>query len=232
MPPEQWIPTPEDFDQLAAKTAAPLAQAAGGAAFELFQDEHFRSLARFDAISQTEQDRIFNELVVAFLMLIRLVLEAPDLRVPDMLRDHLKNVGSKLPAAHIDVLRSMGVEDTHLRDWETLLAMRYEEYARDRHQARAAAMQLEGQEKQLDIEDLRAIQLMVPVNTVAIGCHIHNCRGQTDGRDELFKETLRALGEFYVEMRLHFEGGKAGPLTRARTKLRQMVRRKRSRKKR
>ena len=59
--------------------------------------------------------------------------------------------------------------------------MRYEEYARDRHSVRAAAMQIESAEKDLDLNDLSNIQLVLPVQAVAIGCHAHICRGQTDG---------------------------------------------------
>ena len=35
----------------------------------------------------------------------------------------------RIPKAHVDYLRSLGVAVKHLRDWERLIAMRYEEYA-------------------------------------------------------------------------------------------------------
>ena len=55
----------ESLDQMADSTAAALAQAAAGSAFHLFRDKQFRRLANFEKLSQAEQDRIFNELVVA-----------------------------------------------------------------------------------------------------------------------------------------------------------------------
>jgi len=103
--------------------------------------------------------------------------------------------------------------------------MRYEEYARDRHDVRAAAMQIESAEKSLDLDDLSKIQLLVPVQAVAIGCHHHICRGDTDGRDDLFKLTLRSLSMFYVELRVRLEGGRITPLTRARVAFKRMLHR-------
>jgi hypothetical protein len=104
--------------------------------------------------------------------------------------------------------------------------MRYKEYARDKHDVRATAMQIESSEKGLDIDDLSKIQMLLPVQAVAIGCHHHICRGDTDGQDELFKMTLKALSKFYVQLRVHLEGGRITPLTRARVALKRILGRK------
>jgi len=218
-------PACESLEQTADATAAGLAQTAVGAAFQLFREKQFRRLAGFEQLSQVEQDRIFNELVVAFVVLIMLLLEAPDLRVAGESRDYLANLIKSVPKAHLNQLRTLGVETNHLRDWEKLMALRYEEYARDRHDVRAAAMQLESAEKSLDLDDLSKIQLLVPVQAVAIGCHHHICRGDTAGRDELFKLTLRSLSMFYVELRVRLEGGRITPLTRARVAFKRMLHR-------
>ena len=218
-------PACESLEQTADATAAGLAQTAVGAAFQLFREKQFRRLAGFEQLSQVEQDRIFNELVVAFVVLIMLLLEAPDLRVAGESRDYLANLIKSVPKAHLNQLRTLGVETNHLRDWERLMAMRYEEYARDRHDVRAAAMQIESAEKSLDLDDLSKIQLLVPVQAVAIGCHHHICRGDTDGRDDLFKLTLRSLSMFYVELRVRLEGGRITPLTRARVAFKRMLHR-------
>ena len=209
----------ESIDQMSVTTATALAQAAAGSAFHLFRDKKFRQLAQFEKLSQTEQDRIFNELVLASLVLIMLVLEAPDLRVAREFRSYLSDLNQKVPKAYVDHLRSLGVQAKHLRDWEKLIAMRHEEYARDRHDVRAAAMKVESSQKRLDLDDLSKIQMLVPVQAVAIGCHHHICRGKTDGRDELFKRTLESLSKFYIEIRIRLEGGKITPLTRLRVSL-------------
>ena len=218
-------PSFETLDQMADATAAGLAQAAAGSAFRLFRDKQFRRLASIEPLSQVEQDRIFNELVVAFVVLIMLLLEAPDLRVAREFQDYLAGLNKRISKAHLDHLRTLGLETNHLRDWEKLIAMRYDEYARDKHDVRAAAMQIESSEKGLDLDDLSKIQLLVPVQAVAIGCHHHICRGNTDGRNDLFKSTLNSLSKFYVELRVRFEGGKITPLTRTRVAVKRMLHR-------
>jgi hypothetical protein len=216
----------ESLDQMADATAGALAQAAAGSAFHLFRDEQFRRLAGFEQLDQTEQDRIFNELVVAYLVLIMLLLEAPDLRIDGEFRHYLAGLHKRIPKAYVDHLRNLGVETRHLRDWKKLISMRYDEYARDRHDVRAAAMQIESSEKNLDLDSLSKIQMLVPVQAAAIGCHHHVCRGDTKGRDELFELTLKSLSEFYVDFRVRLEGGKITPLTRARAALERIIHRK------
>jgi hypothetical protein len=215
----------ESLDHMANETAAVLVRAAGGSVFQLFNDKQFRQLAGFEQKSQTEQDRIFNELVVASVVLIMLVIEAPDLRVAREFREYISDLNKKIPKAHVDFLRASGVETKHLRTWKKLIAMRHEEYARDRHDVRAAAMQIESSEKGLDLDDLSKIQMLVPVQAVAIGCHHHICRGETEGQDDLFKRTLRALSGFYVELRIRLEGGRITPLMKVRVTLKRMLRR-------
>lgn len=217
------VRSPGTPEELTGATAAAMAQAAAGPAFELFRNKDYRRAARLDALDQTEQDRIFNELAVAHLVLIILVLEAPDLRVPPGYREHLAGLKELVPKAYVDYLRSLGVENEHLLIWEKLISLRYEEYAKDRHEVRSAAMHIEAREKALDLDDLSRIQLLVPVHAVAIGCHHHVCRGDTDGGDELFKLTLKALASFYAEFRIRLEGGKITFLMRARRFLRRVL---------
>ena len=220
----------ESFDQMAETTAAALVQAASNNAFQLYSDQGFRRLVNFDILSQVEQDRVFNELVVAYVVLVILVLEAPDLRVPRDFRDYLVVLKEEIPKAYLEYLRTLGIATEHLLNWEKLISLRYDEYARDRHEVRSAAMEVQSSEKFLDLDDLSKIKMLVPVQTVAIGCHHHICRGETTGRDDLFKLTLRSLSGFYVAVRVRIEGGKATPLTRARQSLKRIIRGKRKRK--
>ena len=110
----------ESIDQMADATAAGLSQAAASSAFHLFRDERFRKLAGFDRLTQTEQDRIFNELVVATLVLIMLVFEAPDLRLADEYREYLAGLKKRIPQAYVQNLRDLGIEAKYLQDWEKL----------------------------------------------------------------------------------------------------------------
>jgi hypothetical protein len=205
----------ESLDQMAEATAGALSQAAASAAFHLFKDKRFRKLAGFDRLSQTEQDRIFNELVVANLVLNMLVFDAPDLRVADEYRDYLAGLRKRIPQAYVRNLKDLGIEAKYLQDWEKLIDMRYEEYAKDRHDVRAAAMELESKERSLNMDTLSKIQMLVPVQAVAIGCHHHICRGDTKGKDDLFKLILESLSRFYFEFRMKIEGVKITPFDRA-----------------
>src|SRR5262245_33930338 len=167
------LPDFESLDQAAKATASALSQAAGASAYELFRNKDFRHMAGFERLSQTEQDRVFNELVVGFFVLIRLLLEAPDLRVSSEIKSYLGDLNQRLSEAHVEHLKTLGVESDHLSDWAKLISMRYDEYARDRHEVRGAAMQVESAKKSLDLNSLSRIQLLLPVQTVAIGCHHH-----------------------------------------------------------
>ena len=215
----------ESLDQMAYETARALLQVGNVSAFQLFNDRKFCRLAGFDQLNQTEQDRIFNELVVASIVLIMLILEAPDLRVAAELRGYLSALNKKIPEAHLDYLKSLSVEKEYIQQWKKLIDMRYEEYSRDRHDVRAAAMQIESSEKRLDLDDLSKIQMLVPVQAVAIGCHHHICRSKTEGRDDLFKLTLRSLSGLYIQLRVRLEGGRITPFTRIRVILKRILRR-------
>jgi len=221
----------ESLDQMADATAGALSQAAASAAYHFFKDKGFRKLAGFDRLSQTEQDRIFNELVVANLVLFMLVFEAPDLRVADEQRGYLAGVTKRIPQAYVKNLKELGIEAKYLKDWKKLIDMRYEEYARDRHDVRAAAMELESKERTLNMDSLSKIQILVPVQTVAIGCHDHICRGKTAGKDDLFKLILQSLTQFYFEFRMKIEGVKITPFDRANLAVKRALDRIRTKKK-
>jgi len=219
------MPEFESLEQMAAATATRLVQAAAGYAFGVFNDKRFRQLAEFEKLSQTEHDRIFNELIVAGDILVMLVLEAPDLRIDPDVRGYLTDLNKRIPKAHVEYLKELGIEAKYLKEWEQLIAMRYEEYARDRHGVRAAAMDIESAEKELDLDSLSKIQLLVPLQAVAIGCHDHICRGKTEGRDDLFKLILKSLSKFYLEFRVGLEVGRITPLMRARVAVKRLFRR-------
>ncbi|MEK7504415.1 MAG: hypothetical protein AAB550_02860 [Patescibacteria group bacterium] len=199
-----------------------LTEAVGATAFKLFKNERFRKLIFFDSITQLEQDRIFNELVLAVLTVIMLTCDAPD--IPEENKVFFQKIKDDLPKMYISQLRSMSIENKYLKQWITLINMRYQEYTDDKVKAREAAMIVESQDKDIDIKKLSEIQLMLPLQTVAIGCHHHICRGKTDGRDDLFKMIIRWLGEFYVEFRVIVEGKEISVLTRIKVGIRRLFR--------
>lgn len=187
---------------------------------KVFWDKKFQRLTGFDGLPQIEKDRIFNELIVAPLALFMITMEAPDLNQPEDFRDYLKSVKEEIPKAHIASLKEMGVEEKYFSDWKKLIEMRYEEYAGDKVSAREAMMEFESKEKSLETSDLDGINIVLPVFTVAVGCHRHICRGKTKEKDELFKYLMKQLSRFYVEFRTAVEGAKITPVTRLKIRLR------------
>ena len=212
-------------EELAAETSRALDIAASHYAHALYWHKDFQGPAKLEGMSQTEQDRIFNELVVGCIVLIMLGLEAPDLRMSDDQKSYLKELRDAMPAAHSRYLGEVGVKSKHLKDWTKLINMRFEEYARDRHDVRAAAMKLKSKEAELDMKGLAGIQMLVPLQAVAIGTHHHICRGKGEDSDELFKCILKHLSKFYVHFRVMMEGGKITPFTHARVAIRRWIRR-------
>lgn len=199
---------PPSIQKMMYITTAALVEGASQNAFKLFQDSKFRKLADFDVINQTEQDRIFNELVLAYLIILMFIFEAPDLRIDVPLKEYFLVVKDNIPKAYINKLKELGIEKKYLSDWERLIDMRYKEYSKDKLELRGVAMDIETKDSTLTTDKLNDIQLLLPVQTVAIGCHHHICRSKTEGKDELFKLILHFLSKFYVEIRITAEGGK------------------------
>ncbi|MFZ5365971.1 MAG: hypothetical protein ACOZBZ_01630 [Patescibacteria group bacterium] len=220
---KNWkLKNPPPISRVTSVFCATLVQAASNQAFKLFRDKKFREFAEFEKLDKTEQDRIFNELVVSYLVLLMLTLEAPDLHGEQELKEYFLIVKDEIPKAHLDYLKDLGIEKRYLEDWKKLIQMRYDEYSSDKLEARKAAMEIESKEKELTVEGLADIQLFLPVQTVAIGCHHHILRGKTEGKDELFKLILRSLSRFYVEIRVPLEGGEITFWGRLRAKLRHL----------
>lgn len=193
--------------------------------FELFNDKIFRALADFEHLPQTERDRIYNELVLAGLIMMIFTLEAPDLNVDGQTKQYFADIKERISEGYVLNLKEMGIEKKFLDMWKTLIKMRYDEYSKDKFDIRKAAMDLESKTGELTVDKLNDIQLLLPVNTIAIGAHHHIVRGKTKGRDELFKYLLKWLGRFYVDFRVAMERGKAiTPLERLFVKAKRFLR--------
>ncbi len=199
---------PESPEQEVKRVAHGLVWKAWRQAFKLFRNRKFRELTNFKNLEQVEQDRIFNELSATAILLIIFTLEAPDLRVPSDFKDFIVYLKDEIPKAHIDQLRKLEVEEEYLEIWRKLLDMRYEEYQKDKHKVREAAMEVQSQEATITNDDLSKIQLGLPVETLAIGAFFHIRRGKDNPDDPLFKMLLDWLGWFYLDVRLSVEGVK------------------------
>lgn len=190
---------------------------------KIFWDKKFQRLAEFGKLEQLEKDRIFNELILAPLILFMITLEAPDLRQSQEFRDYLLTVRDEIPKAHIEYLKNLGIERKHLTTWEKLMKMRYEEYSKSKMEARQIMMEFKSKEKDLVLSDLDEINLFLPVFTVTVGCHHHICRGRTEGKEEFFKYLVKHLSRFYSEFRAATEGLKITRWIKLKIKLRHFL---------
>jgi hypothetical protein len=189
------------------KIAIKLSWEAARQSMKIFSNPIFREFCNFKKISKIEQDRIWNELTIACLILPIFAFEAPDLRSDEKLRAYLRDLANEIPKAHVKNLKNMGIEEKFLADWRKLIQMRKDEYEEDKIEAKSAAMQVEEEYSgPLNLEKLEGIQLMLPINVIAIGCHRHICRSKTEGKDDLLKMIVKWLGKYYVEIRLPAEG--------------------------
>jgi hypothetical protein len=212
-------------EELVLNTAMAMDMAATQYAHTIYWDKEFHKAAGLDGANQAEQDFTFNELIVGCIVLVMLSCEAPDLSVDDEMKDYFKKLRDVMPEAHAKYLQDMGVESKHLEEWKKLITMRFEEYARDRHGVRSAAMQLHTEERDLDLDNLAEIQFMVPLQAVAFGTHHHICRGKTDGKDDVLKRLLSMLSKFYTHLRLNMLGRKLTPSQRFRVAIRSAMHR-------
>ena len=220
------LPDLESIDQTAKATAAGLSQSAAAVAYELFRDREFRRMAGLEQLSQTEQDRIFNELVVGFLVLIMLLLEAPDLRLSSERRSSLADLNKQIAEAHVEHLKTLGVQSDHLSDWAKLISMRYEEYARDKHEVRGAAMRIESAKKSLDLDGLskssfsyRCKLLRSAVTTTSVAA---TPTGRMSCSIGSLNHSPSSTSNFECE---NSEGGKITAFTRERVALKRMLHR-------
>jgi len=149
-------------------------------AFELWKSRDFRELVSFEDISQTEQDRIFNELEVSSLGLFILQY------------DHLEK---QITKEFIGLFASLGIGSQLLEQWEKLIEMRLEEY-RDHYQL---AIDETENTRELQERELRIIWSRV--ETISIDCLSHVRVGKVKKGDHLWK----MLREFFVAQDIMFK---------------------------
>ena len=211
------------LQKMAKITAAGLDQAATSVALALFNDKTYIQLMGLNGMSQLEQDRILNELILAGITVIMLTLDAPDLRISRDFKEYFRLLKDEIPKAHLAQLKELGIENKHVKLWKKLIEMRYDEYAQDRLKARSVVMEYDSRKKDLTSKDLDDIHLFLPAFTVAVGCHHHICRGKTEGHDLAFRYLMKKLSRFYTVVRATMEGGRLTPVSRVRIATRHFV---------
>jgi hypothetical protein len=142
--------------------------------FDLWQLADFREFIKFDDISQTEQDRIFNELQVTALGLVIFQLEDAFPVFKDITETDLIN-------EFISLYENIGTEKQFIDMWRQVISMRNDEYRRDKQTLREESKDWE-QLKSLD-DDM--ILRWLRVETLTIDGVTHIRYGELDENDPL-----------------------------------------------
>lgn len=172
-----------DIDMMATEIAQKMLEIISHSSFTFWKQKEFREMVSFDDISQTEQDRIFNELVVSGVVFLMFILDS---YVADQdaneRRIVMSKVRDKVPEAYIKTLAGYGIEREFRRIWKKLIDLRLKEYLDNRRLAQEEAMyadEFKGKEEFKDI--------WVRIETIAIGCLFHIRRGKGETKDPLWK---------------------------------------------
>lgn len=99
--------------------------------FRIFRRKKFRELNNFPQIDQTEQDRIFNELVASGLALSILMFETIAQKRIGVIEQYLMHARMETLSCYGNMLRNLGVEEEFAGLWKGLIKMRSDEYRKD-----------------------------------------------------------------------------------------------------
>lgn len=121
----------KDIIDMMTEASGRLAQVVANSSFEFWQRKDFRLYVNFDAISQTEQDRMFNEVEVSVLGLFHLYFDDALLQVDEPEKIVLSTFQNELTPAFMKIMKDIGIQKKYLDIWEKLIAMRLKEYRED-----------------------------------------------------------------------------------------------------
>lgn len=169
--------------KLLAQASSRLIQIVPSASFEFWQRKDFRLYIVFNTISQTEQDRIFNELELTILGLFILHLEHAILTAHEqeqkLVYSSFKN---DLIPAFLQLFKDNGIEKKYINQWKVLIDMRLKEYREDFKTA------IEETQKMTEFKGEEVLKIAwARVETLTIDCLTHIRRGKVEADDPLWK---------------------------------------------
>lgn len=170
-------------DEILNKLGRVLANVVAKVSFMLWEKTEFREMVDFEKISQTEQDRIFNELEVSFLGLFYLYLDNLSGQLENQeekaLVDQLKPV---LKKGFISMYEDLKIEKKFIDIWKELINMRFEEYEKD-----FKLLVKEGMKTKKLKDDDKFRLFWARNQTITLACLQHIRRGKLDHKDPLRK---------------------------------------------
>lgn len=150
--------------------------------YEMWQRKDFRLYLDFDKLSQTEQDRIFNELQVSVLGLFYLHLEYVVINSIDSQRKVIKALNNDIVPAFLNLYIDLEVEKVFVDQWEKLINIRLTEYKKDYKMALKESLNMNEFRNK---EELRIV--WARIETITIDCLTHIRHEKVEEKDPLWK---------------------------------------------
>ncbi len=157
-----------------------------GSAYSVFLDRHFRDKVNFEKQTQTEQDRMFNELVVTALLLLISIIKDRLYFIREERKNFWRQVLQQIPSNLVNWLGSLGIEKKYLNIWRKLIDLRLNEYQQRQSQTRRTwAEEIASHPEEELLNDA-----MVRVETLTVSSMLHITRGKAK-RDDPLRRRLR-----------------------------------------
>jgi hypothetical protein len=172
----------EETAKLLLESSKRLAKYVASVSFEFWQRKDFRLYTNFAKLSQTEQDRIFNELEVTILGLFVLRFDYALGFTDDAFKPVIKTMRREIVESFIMMFVELGVEKKYVDIWRKLIDMRLKEYRED---LKIAMKESEDMPEFKGDEVLRST--WARVETITIDCLTHIRRGNVEEGDPLWK---------------------------------------------
>ena len=192
----------EEIIEILDHTAEKLAEAVASLSFDVWSRKDFRLFVNFPNISQTEQDRIFNELEVSILGLLILKFDDGISRKDKEFGLMLEYFENKLIDGFLNLFRNLKVEEKFVKQWKTLIDMRLSEY-RNHYKV---AIRESSKMREFDKNEESLKISWARVETITIDCLTHIRRGNVEEKDPLWK----FLRKWFISLE-----SKLAPLTSA-----------------
>lgn len=152
--------------------------------FKLFLDKKFRKECDFDNLSKTDQDRIFNELIVWSLILVKKIVKMSISDKEGENAEFYKQVKRHLFDKFIVWLEEIKIPKKLIGIWKKLIDLRENEYEEAKTRMRSEMM---GEEK---FADLVLKPNFIMVHIVAIQSFRHIIRGKGSPQNSLYQTIL------------------------------------------
>lgn len=172
----------KEISEMFMKSGKNLAQVVASSAFEFWQRKDFRLYVNFQSLSQTEQDRMFNELEVSVLGLFTLSLDYAISIAKEEYKKLLKILQKEITYGFLQLFSDLGIEKKFIDQWDKLIGMRFKEY----HEHLEISVKESGSWRELKgDEEMR--QTWARIETITIDCMTHIRRGDVKKDDPLWK---------------------------------------------